>query len=62
MAKHMTSIPPKVPIQEEWLLEPVEQQTRRNDGDATYRFETEDGSAVLTELQRAALRWLSSFD
>ena len=62
MAKHTTSIPPKGSIQEEWLLEPVEQQTRRNDGDTTYRFETDDGSALLTELQRAALRWLSSFD
>jgi hypothetical protein len=62
MAKHMTSIPPKASIQEEWLPEPVEQQTRRNGGDTTYRFETDDGSAVLTELQRAALRWLSSFD
>jgi hypothetical protein len=62
MAKYTTSIPPEAPIQEEWLLEPVEQQTRRNDGDTTYRFETDDGGAVLTELQRAALRWLSSFD
>ena len=63
MAKHMTSIPVEVPIQdEEWFLEPVEQLTRRNDGDATYRFETYDGSPVLTDLQRAALRWLSSFD
>jgi hypothetical protein len=58
----MTSIPPKASTQEEWLPEPVEQQTRRNDGDTTYRFETDDGSAVLTELQRAALRWFSSFD
>jgi hypothetical protein len=62
MAKHMTSKPPKVPIQEEWLPEPVEQQTRRNDGDTPYRFETDDGSALLTDLQRAALRWLASFD
>jgi hypothetical protein len=64
MAKHMTSMPPKasIEIEEEWLLEPVEQQNRRNDGGTTYRFETDDGSALLTELQRAALRWLSSFD
>jgi hypothetical protein len=62
MAKHMTSIPPKASLQEEWLLEPVEQETRRDDGDTTYRFETDDGSALLTDLQRAALRWLSSFD
>jgi hypothetical protein len=62
MAKHMTSIPPKAPIQEEWPLEPVEQRTRRNDGDTRYRAETDDGSGVLTDLQRAALRWLSSFD
>jgi hypothetical protein len=64
MAKHMTSMPPKASIEivEEWLLEPVERQTRRNDGDTTQRFETRDGSALLTDLQRAALRWLSSFD
>ena len=62
MAKHMTSIPPVAPIQEEWLLEPAERRTRRNDGDTTHRFETDDGSPVLTYLQRAALRWLSSFD
>jgi len=47
---------------EERFLEPVEQLTRRNDGDATYRVETDDGSALLTDLQRAALRWLASFD
>ena len=62
MEKHMTSIPPKASIQEEWLLEPVEPQTRRNGGDTRYRFESDDGSALLTDLQRAALRWLSSFD
>ena len=62
MAKHMTSIPPVAPIKEEWLLEPAEQLTRRKDGDTKYRFETDDGSALLTDLQRAALRWLSSFD
>jgi hypothetical protein len=62
MAKHMTSIPPKAPIQEEWLPEPVGQLLHRGDGDTTYRSETDDGSAVLTDLQRAALRWLSSFD
>lgn len=62
MVKHMTSMPRKPSIQEEWLLEPVQQLTRRNDGDTTYRFEAEDGSALLTDLQRAALRWLSSFD
>ena len=63
MAKHKTSIAPKVPVHdEEWFLEPVEQLTRRNDGDATHRFETDDGSVLLTDVQRAALRWLSSFD
>ena len=62
MAKDMTSIPRMASTQEEWLLEPVEQPTRRNDGDTRYRFETDDGSALLTDLQRAALRWLSSFD
>jgi len=63
MAKHITSIPPRAPMHdEERFLEPVEQLTRRNDGDATYRVETDDGSALLTDLQRAALRWLASFD
>jgi hypothetical protein len=49
-------------IQEESLLEPVEQFTGRNESDARRRFETDDGSAMLTDLQRVALRWLSSFD
>ena len=62
MAKHKTSIPPGTPRHDEWFLEPVEQLTRRNDGDATYRVETDDATALLTDLQRAALRWLSSFD
>ena len=62
MGKHMTSTPPMASIQEEWLPEPVEQLTRRNDGDSTYQFETDHGSVLLTELQRAGLKWLSSFD
>jgi hypothetical protein len=62
MTKRMTSIPPMASIQEEWLLEPVEQFTGRNESDARRRFETDDGSAMLTDLQRVALRWLSSFD
>jgi len=63
MAKHKTSIAPGAPRHdEERFLEPVEQLTRRNDGDATYRVETDDATALLTDLQRAALRWLSSFD
>jgi hypothetical protein len=63
MAKHLTSIPPAAQIKdEEGFLEPVQQLTRRNDGDATYRAETDDGSALLTDLQRAALRWLASLD
>lgn len=40
----------------------VEQLTSLGDGEATPRFETDDGNASLTDLQRAALRWLSSFD
>ena len=62
MAKHMPSIPRMASTQEEWLLGPLEQLTPRNDGDPTYRFETNYGSALLTDLQRAALKWLSSFD
>ena len=61
MAKQVTSTPTGASIQEEWLFE-REQLTRRNDGDTTYRFEIDEGSASLTDLQRAALRWLSSFD
>ena len=60
MEKHMTSIPHTASIQEE-LFEPVEQLSRRNDGD-TYRSKIGDKSDLLTDLQRAALRWLSSFD
>jgi hypothetical protein len=62
VAKHMTSIPRVASTPEEWLLEPVEQLTRGDDGDTTYRFEIDDGHALLTDLQRAALKWLSSFD
>jgi hypothetical protein len=62
MTKRMTSIPPMASIQEESLLEPVEQLPGRNDSDSRRRFETDDGSALLTDLQRVALRWLSSFD
>jgi len=62
MTKRRTSIPPIATIQEDWPLEPVERLTGRNDGDIRRRFETDDASALLTDLQRAALRWLSSFD
>ena len=62
MTNGTISIPAMTSIQEERLREPVEQLTRRNDGDTTDRFETVDGSALMTDLQRAALRWLSSFD
>lgn len=62
MAKLMTSIPRVASTQEEWLLEPLEQPTRGDDGDTAYRFDIGDGNALLTDLQRAALRWLSSFD
>jgi hypothetical protein len=60
MEKHMTSIAHTASIQEE-LFEPVEQLPKRDDGD-TYRSRTGDQSDLLTDLQRAALRWLSSFD
>jgi hypothetical protein len=63
MGKHTTSAPHVWPRNsDEWLLEPVEQLTRRGDGDTTYRFVTDDGSVLLTDLQRAGLKWLSSFD
>jgi hypothetical protein len=61
MEKHMASIPRTASVQELRLLEPVEQLTRRNDSD-TYRSKPDDGSDLLTDLQRVALRWLSSFD
>ena len=60
MEKHMTSIPHTVSIQEE-LFEPVEQLPKHNAGD-TYRSKIGDQSDLLTDVQRAALRWLSSFD
>jgi hypothetical protein len=61
MEKHMASIPRTASVQELRLLEPVEQLTRRNDSD-TYRSKPDDLSDLLTDLQRVALRWLSSFD
>jgi hypothetical protein len=60
MENHMTSMPHTASIQEE-LFEPVEQLPKRNDG-GTYRSKIGDQSDLLTDLQRAALRWLSSFD
>jgi hypothetical protein len=62
VTKRTSSIRRITSTQEEWLREPVEQLTHRNDGDTRGRFETVDGSALLTDLQRAALRWLSFFD
>lgn len=63
MGKHTTSIPHPWPrYSEEWLLEPMEQLTRRGDADTTSRLVTDDGSVLLTDLQRAGLKWLSSFD
>lgn len=46
-------------------LEPPEQSkelTRRSDHDDPDRLEPDEASASLTDLQRLALRWLSSFD
>ena len=60
MENHMTSMPHTASIQGE-LFEPVEQLPKRNDG-GTYRTKIGDQSDLLTDLQRAALRWLSSFD
>lgn len=61
MEKRMTSIPRTASVREQRLFEPVEQLTRRNDSD-TYRAKPDDRSDLLTDLQRVALRWLSSFD
>ena len=62
MTTGTSSIPRMTSIQEEWLREPAQQLTRRNDSDTTERFEALDGIARLTDLQRAALRWLAFFD
>jgi hypothetical protein len=62
MRKRASPIPRMTSKPEEWLPGPVEPLIRRHDGDTTDRFATVDGSASLTDLQRAALRWLSFFD
>jgi hypothetical protein len=62
MPKHMTPIPPMPSTGEEWLLGLVEQLPGRNAGETAHRIQTDDGSVLLTDFQRAALRWLSSFD
>lgn len=62
MTKRSSSIPRMTSIEEEWLREPVQQLTGRKDEGTTDRFEHADRSASLTDLQRAALRWLSFFD
>ena len=62
MTKRTNSIPRMTSMEEEWLREPVEQLTGRNHGNTANRFETSDRSVLLTDLQRAALRWLAFFD
>lgn len=49
-------------VQPEWLLEVFEQLSRRDADEIPGRLETGDPSALLTDVQRAALRWISSFD
>lgn len=49
-------------VQPEWLLEVLEQLTRRDADETPDRLETGDPGVLLTDLQRAALRWVSSFD
>ena len=44
------------------LPERLKDLTRRSGHDDSYRLETDEASASLTDLQRLALRWLSSFD
>ena len=54
-------------IGNEWLAaqlelpEPLEELTH-TDHDGRYRLEADEASASLTDLQRFALRWLSSLD
>jgi hypothetical protein len=62
MTQRPSSIPRTTSIQPEWLRESADQLPRRNDPDSTHRFETIDATALLTDLQRAALRWVSFFD
>lgn len=56
MTQRMTSMQP------EWLRELLEPLTRRDVSEIPDRVETGDGGVLLTDLQRAALRWLSSLD
>lgn len=56
MAQGMTSMQP------ESLLELLEPMTLRARGEIADQFQPDDRGIVLTDLQRAALRWISSFD
>ena len=62
MMQRPRSIPRTISIQQEWPRESADQLPRRNVRDSTDRFETNDANALLTDLQRAALRWVSFFD
>lgn len=46
--------------QPEWPFEPLEQPS--DEGDITERGASEDLDALLTDFQRAALRWVASLD
>lgn len=57
-----TSSTPHTTSRQEWLPESAHRVPGRDDRDATEQFATSDASALLTELQRTALRWLAFFD
>lgn len=56
MTQRMTAIQP------EWLPDLLEPVTRRAEAESGGRLAGDDRGVLLTELQRAALRWVSSFD
>lgn len=62
MTKRSSPIPPVNSMQREWLRDPVERAAVRHDVATKDRFEAVDGNALLTDLQRTALRWLAFFD
>jgi hypothetical protein len=62
MTQRPSSIPATTSMRQEWLAESANHLPHRNDRDRTERFETLDAGALLTDLQRAALRWVSFFE
>ena len=55
MTRHGTSLQP------DWLLALMEERQSDQDGSEAWH-ESDDRGALLSDLQRAALRWISSLD